>query len=373
MVPMRLGRRLVLPAIALVTVAAPTLSGCGLFDRGSTLDDSVEYLPADTFSVSFSDREAVAKRLDIDGIDPRDISDDDLERYSTAFEEHREVVVVSADLADYITVMRDAPFNDADVVWEAQAGWGDPHGETRAAWVWKVGDDLDFDALADDLKDKGYDEGESGDLPVYSASRSAIDVRSGTIGEVYPAPTMLNVMLDEDDQIVVGSSNTDALADIAEVIADDADSLADDGSAEDLVEAAEGDPELAIINLGGPTVCAGAAGTLPETDRALYDDLGRPESRALFVSDDDDAKVTLVLGYDSEDAAKEDLDAREALIEDGADQRTREPLSDLGDFEVDQDGDLLVIDEDFDDGPGAAVQAEFAGGGPGFCLPETDR
>ena len=54
---------------------------------------------------------------------------------------------------------------------------GRPGCETRCRVVWKVGDDLDFDALAEDLEDKGYDKGESGDLPVYSVDPLAVDVR----------------------------------------------------------------------------------------------------------------------------------------------------------------------------------------------------
>jgi hypothetical protein len=372
MVPMALGRRLPLStlALALAVGIAPLLAGCGLLDRGSTLDDAFEYLPAATYSLDFSDRAALAERLGIDDVDPRDISDDDLDDYLQAFQDHPEVVVANTDLGSHLEVMRDAPFNDLDVEWEAHATWGDPDGDSRTALAWKVGDDLDFDDLADDLTDKGYEKSESGGLAVYSVDPSAADATTNTIGGVYPAPLMLNVMLDEDDHVVVSAVDADALDDISKVIGDDADSLADDGGLDDLTGAAEGDPAIAVISTAGPGLCPSLGAPLPEGDRGAYDDLGRPEARALFVSDDEVPKVTLALQYGSDDDAAADLDARRTLVEEGLDQRTRQPFSDLGDFQVEQDGRLLTIDEDYTDGPRVAVQAEYSGGGPGVCATE---
>ena len=126
-------------------------------------------------------------------------------------------------------------------------------------------------------------------------------------------------MLDEDDQIVAGARRRRCARDIAEVIADDADSLADDGGMEDLLDAAEDDPELALISRDGPTVCVASAGTLPEpTAPSTTTSAGR-SAGALRVRRRRCDGHRSSCSYDSEDAAKEDLEAREALIEDGVD------------------------------------------------------
>lgn len=369
MVPMRLGRRLVLPAAALAAVVAPTVAGCGLFDTGSTLEEALEYLPADTFSVEFADRAAMSERLGLDDIDPRGVTEGELDDYLESLQDPDNDAVAVTELASYARVMADAPINTFDVEWEARASWGDPDDQDGTAFVWKVGDDLDFDALAEDLADKGYDEDDSGDLPVYTADRSAT-TEDGLVGGVYP-PLMYNVLLDEDEQLVVASVVPDPLGDVADVIADDEDSLADGGGMDELLDTAEGDPELALLVTGGPTVCRAGGRPLPEQVSGEYDDLGRPDARALFVSADD-PKVLLALQYDSEDAAEDDLEAREDLIDDGVDPLAVVPFDQLGDFELDQDGEFVLIEEDFDDGAAAARRVELSGGGPGFCLSAAD-
>ena len=163
-------------------------------------------------------------------------------------------------------------------------------------------------------------------------------------------PIMLNVLLAEDEQIVAASPvDRETLADIAAVIRDDDDSLADAGGFDDLLDAAEDDPDIAWLTEDPAAVCAGAV------------------ARALFVSGDD-ADVRLALQYDGEDDAKDDLEARKTLVEDGVDPLTRKPFDDLGDFELEQDGALLLIDEDFEGGARFAIQAERRGGGPGACV-----
>jgi len=375
MCTMRLGRRVPTAALALALAFAPTLAGCGLLDLdgGSTLEDAFEYLPADTFSVEFADRGSMAERLGVDDIDPRDVRDSDLDDVLAAFKEERETTLATTELTAWLQAMKDAPLNDFDVEWQAFAAWGDADEDIGdlAATVWKVGDDVDFDALADDLKEKGYDVGSSGDLPMYSIDLSEADT-AGLVGGVYPAPLMLNVMLDKDDEIVVVAPTPDPLGDVADVIADDTDSLADDsGGMGDLLDAADGDPELAVLTAGGPGLCDDGGGPLPEQLQDEYGDLGRPDARALFVAGED-PKALLVLQYGSEDDAKADLDAREALIDEGVDIQTRESFDDLGHFSLEQDGDLVLIDEDFDGGPVQALRAERARGGPGVCGQEAD-
>lgn len=348
-------------------MAAPTLTGCGLFDGGSNVEDVFEYVPANTFQVRFSDRGVMAERLGVDDVDPRDVSDGDIDDYLEALEDegyegegYGGDDVAATALTDYLKAMKDAPLNDFDIEWEAYAAWGDdpaePDGEVH---VWKVGDDVDFEDLADDLDDKGYDEERSAGSSIYTADPAAID-RRNTFDGVYPA-VMRSALLDEDNRLVVASYAPEPLEAIAEVIADDSDSLADGGEMDDLLDAAADDPEIAWLTNGGPSLCSASEPPIPEELRAEYDELGRPSARAIFVPGSDGPAVVALL-FDSEDAAEDDLAARERLVR---------GLTDLGDFEVSRDGALVVIEEDFADGAEQALAAESLGNGPGFCLQEA--
>lgn len=303
-----------LVAVLAVLVAA-ALSGCGLFDRGSDVDEAFEYLPADTFQVRFTEG-GIADQLD------------------------------TSEIGRYAKLMDDAPFNADDIDWEAWASWGDPEQPKGAAAVWKVDDDTDLAALGDDLEEQGYDKEDIDGRSLFSIDLSASD--DGTVGGIYPVPLLLNVLIDEDEQVVAGATDVGSLDDVAAVIADDDDSLADANGFEELLDAADDDPDIAWLTNGGVTVCTGTV------------------ARALFVFDDADVRVAL--RYDSEDEAKDDFEARKTLIEDGVDPVTRKPFDDLGDFKVEQDGELLLIDEDFDGGALAAIEAELNGGGPGGCV-----
>ncbi|MDZ5621806.1 hypothetical protein [Nocardioides bizhenqiangii] len=359
---MRLGR----PSLVLALVV-PTVTGCGLLEGGSTVDDAFEALPADAVTVSFVDRGAMAERLDVEGTDPREVSDADVDDYGRLFQDEESAVAATA-LDPYLRDMKDAPINAFDVEWEARVFWG--AGDSAAgATVWKVGDDLDFEALAADLEGKGYGASSAGDLTVYSIDAAESDEITATVGGTYPAPLMLNVLLDEDEEVVAAGTTPEALEDLAAVIADDSDSLADAGSMDDLLETAEDDPELAWMTTAEASVCIGSGPGFPEELADQYDGLGVPEARALFVAGDD-ADVLLALQFASADAAEDDLEEREALIEDGLDLRSQRPFDDLGDFSVDQDGEFVLIEEDFDGGARQATVAESASSGPGVCLAE---
>ncbi len=96
-------------------------------------------------------------------------------------------------------------------------------------------------------------------------------------------PLLLNVLIDEDEQVVAGASDTGPLEDVAAVIGDDDDSLADDDGFDDLLDAADDDPDIAWLTSDGFAVCVTTGRSLPEDRRDDYQDLGRPEARALFV------------------------------------------------------------------------------------------
>lgn len=366
MSPMPLGRPLTPLGLVVAALVVPGLTACGLFDEGSTVEEAFEYLPADTFAVRFADRGAMAERLGIDDIDPREVSDADLEDYADVLvpkDDDQQYAAAATRLTPYYDTMRDAPLNDFDIEWEATASWGDDEEDLDGrATVWKVGDDLDFDDLADDLEARGYER--DGDrFSVDPNDPEDVDF-DGLVDAVYPGTFMVNVLLDEEEKLVVAAGLPEALSEIADVVDDDADSLADDGGMDDLVEAAEDDLELVWIE-SGAEACPTGDRRPPEEHAASYDDLGRPHARAVLVSGDDD--VVVALRYDSDDEAEDDLEARESLVDDGVDLVTAKPFDDLGNFSFERDGDLLIIDADYVKGVGQALRSEQQGGGPSAC------
>jgi hypothetical protein len=330
------------------------MAGCGLLDGASNLSDATDYLPAGSMTLRFSDRAAMAERQGVDDIDPRDVDEDDVDAYFEAVDGE----VAASDLAPYASLMKDRPLNEFDVEWEAFAVW-----DGGAATVWKVGDEVDFEALADDLAEVGYEEGEAGDRQVFSAPESLVEF-DGLVGAAYPRE-MTNVLLDPDERLVVASLTPDALEQVAEVIEDDADSLTDDGGdLAPLLDAAE-DVEHASITTGENT-CVDRQ--LPPQAEQEYDELGHPDGRAFFVAADDQA-VRFVLAFPDEDEAESDLEAREDLLADGVEPFLRLPYDELGEFALERDGSLVLIDADFEDGLRDAGNADLRGG-PAFCLSE---
>jgi hypothetical protein len=300
------------------------------------------------------------------------VSEGDIEDYVFEQLDERDDAIAATELDTWLDGMRDAPLNGFDVSWEAHALWGEnPEDPNGSAYVWKVGDEVDFDDLADDLTEKGYAESSAAEQPVFSADLSDVDGDIGLIGGVYPPAPMLNVLLVEDEQLVAASGSPDSLAEVAAVISDDDDSLADAGSMDDLIDAAKDDTEIAVLRNGASEVCRNLGNRLPPQVLDRYRDLGVPDGRALFIMGGD-ASASLVLRYPSESAAEDDLGAREALLAEGEDVGTMEPFDQLGSFDIERDGDLLLIDQEYDDGTARALAAEHDGGGAGFCPSQDD-
>ncbi|GAA4091008.1 hypothetical protein GCM10023066_28020 [Nocardioides kongjuensis] len=239
-----------------------SLSGCALLDGSSRLEEALEYLPADATTVTFVDRAAIAERVG-DG-DPETAYGTELSRWSA--------------------VMGDAAFDDSDVEWEAVAN-GDGLGR-----VWKMSDDLDFDAVAADLEDAGFERSGSADRPVFEADLADAD-ETGLIGGRYPAAPLLTLALVPDEELIVSGSDVPALLD---VVTDDTDSLADAGSFGDLVDEAEDQDGLEYAALTLEPACGGSGRLSPEQAAQQYGGLLHPDAMALFVTADEVSGVRLL-------------------------------------------------------------------------------
>lgn len=322
MVPMipSLGRS----AVALALLGS-TLTGCGLLDGSTRLEKALEYLPAGTRTVLFVDRAQMADRLDVD---------DDVDRWAEASRDEG----YRTGLAEWLVPMQEAAFSDFDVEWEV-VGTGDG-GFSR---IWRMSDDLDFDEVAADLEDAGYERSGSKDRPVFHADLDAAE--DGLVGGRYPIPP-LDIALVPGEELIITGSEIDAVLDAVD---DDADSLADQGSFGDLLGQADhqDDLEYAAMTLD-----------LPCAPPGVRDAKG--EGMGLFVPSDE--TVRAVRMFDSDKAATADV----ASLDDALTEF--EQLAGVeGPPEVTTDGSVVRIEMGFDERRSAA-SAYASSRGPFACL-----
>ncbi|MBM7516137.1 hypothetical protein [Nocardioides nitrophenolicus] len=297
-------------------MTASSLSGCALLDGSSRLEEALEYLPADATTVTFVDRAAIAERVG-DGSP------------ETAY---------GTELSRWSEVMDEAAFDDSDVEWEAVAS-GEGVGR-----VWKMSDDLDFDAVAADLEDAGYERSGSADRPVFTVDLAAAD-ENGLVGGRYPA-VWLTLALVPDEELIVSGSEVSALLD---AVADHADSLADAGSFGDLLDTAEDQDGLEYAGLTVAPPCGGSARP-------------GPDGMALFVTPDE---VTGVRLFADDEAATADAEELTSSLD--------EQAGDTGfdaDLDVEADGRTVRAEA----GPGdrrVMAQAWTRLDGPFACPPAT--
>ena len=310
-----LGRRVV-PATALVLLASG-LAGCGLLDGSSRVEKALEYLPAGTTSVTFVDRAKAG------------------EDFGTA-------------LTVWDRAMDEAAFSDDDVEWEATGT-----GKGGLARVWRMSRDLDFDEVAKDLLDAGYERSGPDDRPVFHAGLDQADP-NGLVGGRYPAQ-LLDIALVPDESVILTGGDAEAAA---KASTDDADSLADEGAFGDLLDRAEDQDDLAYAAVSTEPLCGAGARTTPAQAEELYGDLGTPDGMALFVRPDQPVRVVRL--FDG-DGAEQDEKALTTYL---ADSATRTGLD--VDLDVSRDGDVVEAEA-----PWAARQQLVAawarGEGPFAC------
>ncbi|GAA3668044.1 hypothetical protein GCM10022237_29930 [Nocardioides ginsengisoli] len=326
--------------VAALLLAASTLTGCGLLDGSTHLEEALEYLPSDTTLVTFVDRARIADRLDLGDV-RTGASDDDVSRWLDAIKGD-----YGTSLSPFTGVMQEAAFSDFDVEWEALGS-----GRSATAWVWKMSDDLDFDKVAADLVDAGYERSGPSSHPAFHADLAASD-ETGLIGGRYPS-RLADLVLVPDEEIVISGRHAD---DIAKVATDDADSLADKGSYDDLLAQADHQGDLEYATLGFPTRSQGLAPN-PGPDCT-------PGGLALFVPTDQKVRtVRLFDGSTAEKDATADADAMKSYLDDWNERY------DLGiAFDVTAVGPAVLIESGFGD-RGVLTRAFQRFEGPFGCPP----
>jgi hypothetical protein len=348
------------PATLVAVLVAPALTGCGLLEGSSRVEAALEYLPDDATTVTFLDRATLADRLDLADVDA-DSSEDEIADYVRAMAE----AGGGTELTTYLHPMLDggAAFTDLDVEWQAVAS-ADGLGR-----VWKMADDLDFDAVHDDLVDAGYDATEEGDVRRY---RAELSEGGALIGDRYPA-LLLGLAVVPDEQLIV-SGDVDGVDAVLATVAEDRDSLSDSGAYDDVLADEPEDLEATLLwddpSCGSPGILSPEAAERTEQER---DGLGTPHQQALYVAAaDGDPTATTVLAFADDDAAQADLAAREDYLSDAVDPRTGEPLDEYADWEIERDGSLVLVTAEYD-APARAWGTAIEGQDPfAACPPDAE-
>ncbi len=281
--------------VCLILVAAG-LSGCALVDGvgDSDLDDALELVPGEATFVTITHRQASAERLGVDDIGTG-ADQTDLDRYIDAAVDSD--FLASTRFATYLVPMsEEAAFSELDVVWEAVA----TSDERTFGRIYKMSDDLDLDAVGDDLVDAGYQEDEiSGHRHLFLEDLSTDTEFDGMIGP-YPGADMAGVVLVPDEHLMFVSNVADELELSVDVLEDDQDSATDAGTFEDVLDDAD-EPEYAQLTEGPD--CGGS----PET--------GSPEAAGFFISGEDPGITTVLAFADGEvDTTDYEIEEREAAL-----------------------------------------------------------
>lgn len=322
------------------------LAGCGLLDGSSPVDDALEYLPASTTTVLFTHRAAMDERLGLDDL-ATGASDDELTTWANAQEDEG----YGTELSPWLHPMQEAAFSDLDVEWEASGTSADDGRVT----VWKLDDDVDFDALADDLDDAGYERGTSGVVETFEAGLDDAD-EDGLYDGRYPA-VLSSLALVPDEHLVLSG----AIGLAVDVANDDEDSLSDEGSFAELLDRAPDAGDLEHAGLTIEPLCGAGARITPEQAARAYDGLGHPDGGvALFA---DPGAVTAVRLFGDDTDAEADAKGLRSYLDDRASATGFDV-----DLDVEADGDAVTAEASFDDRR-TMVQSWSRVDGPFACLP----
>lgn len=337
-----LGRLVTLAAVA--GLSATGLSGCGLLDGSSRVQEALEYLPDDATSVTFVDRSAIAERQDLDALETG-ASEKAVEEWAQAQQEEG----YGTELSRWAAVMQEAAFSEFDIEWEATGSSGE--GLVR---VWKLSDDTDFDDIADDLEDAGYRRSDKDDAEVFEADLATADTSTGLFGGRYPS-TLISLALVPDEHLVLSGNVDEGL----DVVTDGKDSLADEGSFDDLLDQAPSQDDLEYAGLTISPACGGGR-LSPEQMAQQYEGLSYPDGgMALFAEPGSDLRAVRLLSDENDPEA--DAEGLATYL----DVRAAATGFDI-DVDVKADGDAVVAEAAFEDRR-AMVQAWTRSEGPFAC------
>lgn len=215
--------------VALLALAVAAGLAVWWFARGPSgpYAEAMGVLPEDTLRSSFTDWQQVGDEVDLPDVeaaeDPATVNEFLGEVYDADLATGSAMLDVIGGMA---TVYGYSP---AQVEWEA-------YGQSRdgSVDVLRVGDDVDLDEVADNLKDAGYDAPDEDDGVWRGSADLVVQLESPMTG------LQINVLLLRDEQLVLTSDSASYLEDVREVVRGDAPSLREATGTDALVAAVEG-------------------------------------------------------------------------------------------------------------------------------------
>ncbi len=238
--------------VALMLVAGLLGFGWELWQRAhrSDLEEALGLVPASSQRVSFTDWDAVRRKLGADlGDTPEREAVDDLmlKAYDADFAAASSIDESAGALQETFG------FGPATAQWEVFA-----QGDKGAAMVLKVAEGSDFGVLADNLRSAGYDKPKEDD----GVWDGGVDLVAGLDPTI--SPELQYVVLLEGPGLVVSSDESEYAASAAKVAAGDADSFS---SVEGVTDMAGrlGDPANAMV-WGGDFACTDLAMSRADDD-----------------------------------------------------------------------------------------------------------
>jgi hypothetical protein len=266
--------------------------------------DALDTLSEDTLRSSFTDWAAVEERLDVP-----DVSEAQDREEVDRFLDHAydTDLVTGSTLLDVIPGLATTfGYSPADAEWEA-------YGQARegAVDVLKLNGDVDFDEIADNLEEAGYDPPDEDDGVWRGTGDLVVEFES-------PMTTIqINVMLLEDERLVLTSDSAAFLESTRDVVRGDAESLRDVPGVDGLVGAVEDAVSAELWT--GDFACEDLSMTKADAaDRAtgarLVEEAGgvHPLDGLVLARTGGDA-ATIAMWFDSEADADDDLQPRTDL------------------------------------------------------------
>lgn len=360
------GRMVALAAAMVVLLVAAVLTTLRLTETwpfettSSSVEEALDYIPADATSVQIRDQGAAEQRLGIDDIETG-ASDADIERYLKA---SRNAPWVANSYTPYLETMTDTTFTALDIDWSASADSGSAQDSAFITQLYGMDPDLDLGEVGDALVGAGWTESDVDGGRKFEVELTDIEPATMLAGG-YPAGQRTMVLLPDEDLMITGDYEP-----VLDVIAGDAESMRTSDTVRELLDDADDAEYVHLTPRSGmcvdPAVLLLARRITPTPasmnqlrERIGSSGLGTPSATAsLVLADGDTLTTTSRLLFDDGDDAAADRAAREEFLREGTDPLTREPIADV--LEVDSmtvDGARVTIDYTFERGASALPSA----------------
>ena len=336
-------RRNVVTAVAgaaAVAIVATTASVVGLGDdkasapdvvspggQGETFVDALAVVPEGTESVYFNDPVAAAARLGL--------SATTVDEYNRGLIDYFVGTTGSGDQdpggllgpsSVYFERMSDLPFNEFGVLWAVE---GISDGGGSVFTIYKMKQDVDFDAIAEDLLAAGLEEDNLlGRRHLFADNPRDVISNQGIIGDGYPLE-FKEVTIDPDAGLLIVGNQGER---ILEVLDGDRESAAEAGTYDTLVGGVEGVERAALVTEGEPCL-----------ERLSRFDLQKAAQSGHLVYGDD-VTLTARLAFADTDMAARDLEARRDYLDTATFGVNDEPLASIGTADLTVDDSVITIE-----------------------------